>query len=138
MSFQENLNKILVKHQELSNKLASGIKGEEFVKCSKEYSDLEEVVHQINDYNKAIKELGDAAEFLKDKTLDSETKEIYTMEVNPRFGGAMLTTWGAGVPWFEIVLCDYLKLEIPTFSFRPNTLMVRSFREHFFEGYTHD
>jgi len=69
---------------------------------------------------------------------DSETKEIYTMEVNPRFGGAMLTTWGAGVPWFEIVLCDYLKLEIPKFSFKPNTLMVRSFREHFFEGYTHE
>ena len=65
MSFQENLNKILVKHQELSNKLASGIKGEEFVKCSKEYSDLEEVVHQINDYNKAIKELGDAARNLR-------------------------------------------------------------------------
>jgi peptide chain release factor 1 len=38
MSFQENLNKILSKHQELSNKLASGIKGEEFIKCSKEYS----------------------------------------------------------------------------------------------------
>lgn len=69
---------------------------------------------------------------------DSITKEIYTMEVNPRFGGAMLTTWGAGVPWFEIVLCDYLKLEIPKFSFKPNTLMVRSFREHYFEGYTHE
>lgn len=69
---------------------------------------------------------------------NSETKEIYTMEVNPRFGGAMLTTWGAGVPWFEIVLCDYLKLETPTFSFKTNTLMVRSFREHFFEGYTHE
>jgi peptide chain release factor 1 len=81
MSFQENLNKILVKHQELSNKLASGIKGEEFVKCSKEYSDLEEVVHQINDYNKATKELADAAEFLKDKTLDSETKEMVEQEI---------------------------------------------------------
>jgi uncharacterized protein (DUF2147 family) len=34
MSFQENLNKILSKHQELSNKLASGIKGEEFINGS--------------------------------------------------------------------------------------------------------
>ena len=41
MSFQENLNKILIKHQDLSNKLATGIKGEEFVRCSKEYSDLD-------------------------------------------------------------------------------------------------
>ena len=69
---------------------------------------------------------------------DAETKQIYTMEVNPRFGGAMLTTWGAGVPWFEMVICDYLKLPYPTFTFKPNTLMVRSFREHFFEGYTHE
>ena len=81
MSFQENLNKILVKHQELSNKLSTGIKGEEFVKCSKEYSDLEEVVHQINDYNKAIKDLSDAKEFLKDKSLDSETKEMIEQEI---------------------------------------------------------
>ncbi len=81
MSFQENLNKILVKHQELSNKLSTGIKGEEFVKCSKEYSDLEEVVHQINDYNKAIKDLSDAKEFLKDKNLDSETKEMIEQEI---------------------------------------------------------
>lgn len=73
-------------------------------------------------------------QFIEDKT----TKNIYTMEVNPRFGGAMLTTWGAGVPWFEIVLCDYLNLPIPTFNFSPNVLMVRSFREHFFEGYTHE
>lgn len=65
---------------------------------------------------------------------DEITKNIYTMEVNPRFGGAMLTTWGAGVPWFEFVLCDYLKLEMPKFNFKSNTLMVRSFREHFFEG----
>jgi len=81
MSFQENLNKILTKHQELSNKLASGIKGEEFIKCSKEYSDLEEVVGQINDYNKALKDLEEAKELLKDKTLDSETKEMVDQEI---------------------------------------------------------
>ena len=82
MSFQENLDKILIKHQELSNKLSTGIKGEEFVKCSKEYSDLQEVVHQINDYNKAVKDLNDAKEFLKDKTLDSETKEMIEQEIH--------------------------------------------------------
>ena len=81
MSFQENLNKILTKHQELSNKLASGIKGEEFIKCSKEYSDLEEVVDQINNYNKALKDLEEAKELLKDKTLDSETKEMVDQEI---------------------------------------------------------
>ena len=67
---------------------------------------------------------------------NSVTKEISTMEVNPRFGGAMLTTFGAGVPWFEIVICDFLKLPIPDFNYSPNVLMVRSFREHFFENFT--
>lgn len=69
---------------------------------------------------------------------DSKTKEIFIMEVNPRFGGAMLTTWGAGIPWFEFVLCDFLKINQPSFEFQPNTLMVRSFREHFFKEYIHE
>lgn len=63
---------------------------------------------------------------------DEASKEIFLMEVNPRFGGAMLTTWGAGVPWFKMVLTDYLNLPYPEFSFKSNMLMVRSFREHFF------
>lgn len=64
---------------------------------------------------------------------DENSKEIFLMEVNPRFGGAMLTTWGAGVPWFKMVLTDYLRLPFPEFSFKSNILMVRSFREHFFQ-----
>lgn len=64
---------------------------------------------------------------------DENSKEIFLMEVNPRFGGAMLTTWGAGVPWFEMVLTDFLKLPFPKFSYKLNILMVRSFREHFFQ-----
>lgn len=68
---------------------------------------------------------------------DELTKEIFTMEINPRFGGGMLTTWGAGVPWFEIVLCEFLELPYPDFQFKENTLMVRSFREHFFHEHTH-
>jgi carbamoyl-phosphate synthase large subunit len=69
---------------------------------------------------------------------DENTKEIFLMEVNPRFGGAMLTTWGAGVPWFKIVLSDYLNLSFPEFTFKPNMLMVRSFREHFFQTNIHE
>ena len=81
MSFQENLNKILAKHQELSDKLMTGIKGDEFVKSSKEYSSLEDVVAKINSYNKSSKDLEDAKEFLKDKTLDAETKEMIEQEI---------------------------------------------------------
>jgi carbamoyl-phosphate synthase large subunit len=66
---------------------------------------------------------------------DSQTGEIFTMEVNPRFGGAMLTTWGAGVPWFHMVICDAKGMPHPTVNFQANTLMVRSFQEHFFANH---
>ena len=54
------------------------------------------------------------------------------MEVNPRFGGGMLTSWGAGVPWFHIMLRDFLNLPQSPVCHKMGILMVRSFREHFF------
>lgn len=81
MSFQENLDKILVKHQDLSNKLSTVLKGNEFIKYSREYSDLEVVVNRINSYNKAVKDLNETKEFMNDKTLDSETKEMIEQEI---------------------------------------------------------
>lgn len=59
--------------------------------------------------------------------------DIYgVMEVNPRFGGGMLTSWGAGVPWFHILLRDFLDLPQSPVCHKMGILMVRSFREHFF------
>jgi peptide chain release factor 1 len=81
MSFQENLNKILAKHQELSDKLSSGVLGDDFVKYSKEYSSLEDVVGKINLYKKAFKDFEDAKELLSDKSLDSETKQMVEEEI---------------------------------------------------------
>lgn len=63
---------------------------------------------------------------------DQRTQMYGIMEINPRFGGGMLTSWGAGVPWFHILLNDYLGLQQQTVSHRNGVLMVRSFREHFF------
>ncbi|MBT5400457.1 ATP-grasp domain-containing protein [bacterium] len=56
------------------------------------------------------------------------------MEINPRFGGGMLTSWGAGVPWFHIMLRDYLGIAQEPVHHHNNMLMTRSFREHFFRG----
>jgi biotin carboxylase len=53
------------------------------------------------------------------------------MEINPRFGGGMFTSWGAGVPWFHILLRDYLELPQKPVVHENNILMTRSFREHF-------
>lgn len=54
------------------------------------------------------------------------------MEVNARYGGGMLTSLGAGAPWFHILLRDYLKLPQPQVKHKIGALMVRSFREHYF------
>lgn len=63
---------------------------------------------------------------------DSRSGDYGVMEINPRFGGGMLNSWGAGVPWFHILLRDFLKIpQLPT-SHRTGVLMVRSFREHYF------
>lgn len=81
MSFHNNLDKILKRYEELSTKLASGIAGEEFVKCSKEYSELEPIAEIINKYKKALAELEQVKELVSDVNLDKETKELAEEEV---------------------------------------------------------
>lgn len=56
------------------------------------------------------------------------------MEINPRFGGGMLTSLGAGVPWFHVLIRDVLRLPQPRVSHKAGVLMVRSYREHFFNA----
>ena len=81
MNITDNLDKILAKHQDLADKLASGISGEEFVKCSKEYAELEPIALTINQYNKLLSELASAEELEKDPGIDDETKEMVLEEI---------------------------------------------------------
>lgn len=76
MSFQDNLNKILAKHAELSNSLSSGIAGEEFVRASKEYADLDPIVEKINSFLHVKTGLEEAQEMLNDPEIDAEMKEM--------------------------------------------------------------
>lgn len=80
MSFEQNLTKILGKHSELSDKLASGIMGEEFVKTAKEFSELETIVEKINIYNSTKNEMTDLQTIMLDKTIDAEMVEMATQE----------------------------------------------------------
>ncbi|MDG1436399.1 MAG: peptide chain release factor 1 [Rickettsiaceae bacterium] len=82
MSFQENLDKILLKHQALSAKLSSGIMGDDFVKASKEYSELEPIVETIISYNKLVAELKGAKEMAADSSLDSATRHMVEDELH--------------------------------------------------------
>ena len=80
--FNSNLNKIIQKHEEISQKLSSALSGEEFVKASKEYAELEPIVITINAYNKVQKELNDAKELALEPELDAETKELAESEIH--------------------------------------------------------
>ena len=81
MSFQDNLAKILLKKKGISDKLSSGLSGEEFVKSSKEYAELEPIVEKIVKYNKVIADLKSAKALSSEAGLDSETKEMIEDEL---------------------------------------------------------
>ena len=81
MSFEANLDKILERHNDLSEKLASGILGEEYVKASKDYSELEPIVAKINEYKKVLLDLKGAREMVRDSSLDHDTKQMAEEEV---------------------------------------------------------
>ncbi|KIJ89126.1 peptide chain release factor 1 [Rickettsia asembonensis] len=82
MSFSDNLAKILDKYENLGKKLSSGIMGEEFVKASKEYAELEDVVAKIKEYNKAKSELEEANNFKLEVGLDNATLEMIEDEIH--------------------------------------------------------
>ncbi|RTK92149.1 MAG: peptide chain release factor 1 [Rickettsiales bacterium] len=81
MSFEANLDKILERHRELSEKLASGIMGEEYVKASKDYSELEPIVEIINKFKKVTSDLKGAKEMASDSSLDHDTRQMAEEEV---------------------------------------------------------
>jgi peptide chain release factor 1 len=78
MSFRENLEKIIARHEELSNKLASseGMGKDEFVQNSKEYSDLTPIVEKINGLIKAEKEFAELEAIMNDPASDPDMKEL--------------------------------------------------------------
>ena len=81
MSFQENLDKILIKQKDLSDKLSTGISGEEFVLASKEYAELEPIAQKIIKYNKLSADLKETKELALESDLDVETKDMIEEEL---------------------------------------------------------
>ncbi len=80
MSFTENLNNLVKKHQELSEKLLNpSALGNDFARISKEYSDLGPIVEIINNYQKAQKDLTEVTEMLTSNS-DKEMKDMLEEE----------------------------------------------------------
>lgn len=81
MSFINNLQKILQRYQELSDKLSTNLATDEFIKLSKEYAELETIVYKINEYNKILNDLTSAKELMLEDDLDEETKLMAYTEI---------------------------------------------------------
>lgn len=82
MSFDKNLDSVLSRYNRLSEQLAQGIDDpKEYVKASKEFSDLKEVAEAVETLRQAQTELKDTQEILKDPELDKEFKEMAVVEV---------------------------------------------------------
>jgi peptide chain release factor 1 len=76
MSFEENLHKIIIKQEKLSEKLSEGILGEEYIKASREFSNLEPIVNKIKKYLEANQLIIEYKEILTSKITEPELKEM--------------------------------------------------------------
>lgn len=81
MNFEQKLDTILARHEEVTALLAAGASGDEFVKLSKELSSLESIVQAGTEYKKCLQNLTEAESLLADETLDSDMKNMAEEEV---------------------------------------------------------
>ncbi len=82
MNLDENLDRVLRRHEELAALLSDpGVVGSsKFVDMSKEYSDLQSVVDAINAYRDGGQEMIDLAEMIADDSSDKEMRELAEAE----------------------------------------------------------
>jgi len=80
---RERLDQFIVRHEELEHLMSGGeaLSSDEFVKISKEYSDLTPVVKIAKKYISNIQESHDLAEMITDEDSDAEMRELATMEL---------------------------------------------------------
>ena len=78
MSFDDSLDKVLARFEELQQLLAEGGADDpaQFAELSKEYADVEPVVAAINELRDAQNEMGDLAELIADGDTDDEMRAM--------------------------------------------------------------
>lgn len=82
MNFEQKLESILSRHEEITALLAEGASGDEFVKLSKELSSLEDIVRVGNEYKKCLKDLKGVEALLNDPATDGDMKAMAQEELN--------------------------------------------------------
>ena len=82
MNFEQKLESILSRHEEITALLSAGASGDEFVKLSKELNSLEDIVRVGNEYKKCLNDLKGAEALLNDPTTDADMKAMAEEELN--------------------------------------------------------
>ncbi len=80
MNFEEKLDGVVRRHEEIESLLASGASSEELVKLNKEFSLLSPVVEAIKKYHHALSNLDDAKQMMEDSSLDKEMRDMAESE----------------------------------------------------------
>ncbi len=83
MISRDRLDQLIVRHEELEHLMSSGetLSSEEFVKISREYSELTPVVNKAKEYLKTIIEIQDLAEMITSEETDGEMRDLAAMEM---------------------------------------------------------
>lgn len=84
MSFKDKLDKILEKHAQLQAKLSDSevASGKDYVKLSKEFSDLEVIVENVNAFKAMNSELESLKLLTDDTSADAELREMAEQELH--------------------------------------------------------
>src|SRR5689334_3981085 len=83
--FEENLNKLLARHDELQALMSSGDAGSKFAALSKEFSDLGPIVEEIQTLRRAEQELADAEALAQDPEMRAlAEEEIHQLKARVR------------------------------------------------------
>ena len=77
----EKLDNILKRSEELEKSLSNELSSEEFVKFSKEYSEIEPLKNAINNWKKFKTEIEELNELINDGTSDSEMQDLAKNEL---------------------------------------------------------
>ena len=83
MSFDEKLNNVVTKHEELQNILATrtDLEGQEVARLSKELADLTDIVRVVTEYRLTEAELEDLTSLIEDPSSDKDVKDLAEEEL---------------------------------------------------------
>ncbi len=78
MSLEKNLERVVARHQELADQMASGEKRSpaDYARMSKEYADLKPVVEAVAALRKVQREAADLAALIADKATDADMRQM--------------------------------------------------------------